>query len=128
MTKSTHALIIDDDVLNLEVIGRLLDLEGITWTKAQDAQQIKSAVAASSQPDLVFLDLEMPQMDGYEAFHLLQNALGSDVPIVACTVHTSEINVVREVGFHSFLAKPLDQRLFPQQVKQILQGESVWEY
>jgi CheY-like chemotaxis protein len=128
MTNATHALIIDDNAVNLEVIARLLNMEGISCTKIQNAGEIQSTIDSPFKTDLVFLDLEMPQMDGYEAFHLLRNTLGTDIPIVACTVHINEVATVRELGFHSFIAKPLDAERFPGQVKQILDGQPVWEF
>ncbi len=48
------------------------------------------------------------------------------IPIVAYTVHISEINMARQVGFHSFLGKPLDMDSFPHHLSQILSGEGVW--
>jgi hypothetical protein len=45
---------------------------------------------------------------------------------VAYTVHVSEINTVYQMGFHSFLGKPLDSDLFPDQLARILRGERVW--
>ena len=42
------------------------------------------------------------------------------------TVHVSEIGVARDLGFHSFLGKPLDVDKFPEQLKRILNDEPVW--
>jgi len=49
------------------------------------------------------------------------------VPIIAYTVHVSEIDVVRQHGFDGFLGKPLDSARFPQQLARILNREPVWE-
>ena len=127
MSNTIHALLIDDDSFNLEVLHRFLTHEGILCNSLQDVKSIRVAIAASPQIDLVFLDLEMPQMNGYEVFRLLRDAFGTKVTIVACTVHMNEISRVREVGFNGFISKPLDQKRFPGQVKRILQGEQVWE-
>src|SRR5664279_2259107 len=98
MSSSTQALVIDDDVDNLEVITRLLAAQGVTSTQAQHSRDIQSVLGGTNQVDIVFLDLEMPEMDGYEAFRLLRNNLGAEVPIVACTVHLNEVNTVRDLG------------------------------
>ncbi|HEX2618780.1 MAG TPA: response regulator, partial [Phototrophicaceae bacterium] len=76
--------------------------------------------------DVVFLDLEMPGLDGYQVKEMLRSSLG-DTPIVAYTVHVSEINEVRNLGFNGFLGKPLDNARFPGQLARILRGEAVWE-
>ena len=108
MSNVTHALVIDDDAMNLEVIGRLLAIEGIACTKAQNLQQIQAVLAVNLRPDLVFLDLEMPQMDGYQVLKMLRSKLGTAVPIIACTVHQNEAATARELGFNGFISKPLD--------------------
>jgi CheY-like chemotaxis protein len=78
--------------------------------------------------DVVFLDLEMPGANGYQVLEKLRaDPRFQSVPVVAYTVHVSEISVAHEQGFHSFLGKPLDADRFPDQLARILSGESVWE-
>lgn len=127
MSSSINALAIDDDANNLEVIGRLLQMAGISCTKSQTMQQVQAVLETSIQIDIVFLDLEMPHTDGYQTFQLLRNALGLTVPIVACTVHLNEFLTVRELGFNGFIAKPLDRKHFETKVRQLLRGEQVWD-
>jgi CheY-like chemotaxis protein len=74
----------------------------------------------------VFLDLEMPSLDGYQVFDFLRCQVGMTVPIVACTVHISEAKTARNLGFDSFLAKPLNADIFPEQFRKIMSGERVW--
>jgi CheY-like chemotaxis protein len=83
-------------------------------------------VAALDNVDVVFLDLEMPGMDGYETHAWLRDRL-KGVPIIAYTVHVSEMNVVKQRGFDGFLGKPLDNERFPGQLSRILAHEPVWE-
>jgi two-component system cell cycle response regulator DivK len=128
MAKSLHALIIDDEIFNLEVLSRLLAAQGITSTRVQDIGGLREDIRAFAPFDVVFLDLEMPQMDGYQVFELLRGVLGTHTPIIACTVHANEVSTARELGFTGFLAKPLDQKRFPDQVRSILRGEPVWDF
>jgi CheY-like chemotaxis protein len=128
MSYIPHALIIDDEAFNLEVLGRILAAQGVTVTKVQDVKMLQSAVTAAQQIDIVFLDLEMPHMNGYEVFELLRSQLSGAVPIVACTVHANEVSTARDLGFHSFISKPLDQTRFPKQLQSILRGEPVWDF
>jgi CheY-like chemotaxis protein len=122
-----HALIIDDDVNNLEILSRLLSVEQITYTTVQDPTQLSTVVPTLEKIDIVFLDLEMPKLNGYEVFELLKSLIGSEVPIVAHTVHVSEINVAKGLGFHSFVGKPLNAKRFPDQLRRILSNQPVWE-
>ena len=122
-----HALIIDDDSFNLEVLGRMLAAEGAAYTTVQDPTNITATLNNLKQVDVVFLDLEMPKMDGYKAFQLLTSKLGSGVPIIACTVHSNEIETARKLGFAGFLGKPLDRDRFKNQFKRIQNNQPVWE-
>jgi CheY-like chemotaxis protein len=121
-------LIIDDDSFNLEVIARLLKIEGIASIQAQNLQQIHAAIDAKFKPDIVFLDLEMPEMDGYQVLRSLRCTLDTSIPVIACTVHLNEAATIREQGFDGFIAKPLDPKRFSAQIRQILNGERVWEF
>lgn len=122
-----HALIIDDDAYSIHIMERLLDQQDISYTAVADPTLLEGILQTLEKVDIVFLDLEMPKLDGYEVRALLRHHLDSKVPIVACTVHTAEINNTRRQGFFSFVAKPLDQDRFSDQLHRILNGISVWE-
>ena len=122
-----HAVIIEDDAYNMEVLSRLLESRGVFCTAIHDARDTERVVQQQDKIDVVFLDLEMPNLNGYEIFNLLQEILDPTIPIVACTVHISEINTVQDMGFHSFIAKPLDNQRFPEQLDQILNNVQIWE-
>ena len=77
--------------------------------------------------DVIFLDLEMPEINGYEMIEILKNELGVSAPIIAYSVHISEVHVARKLGFDGFLGKPLRRTEFPGQLQRILNGEKVWE-
>lgn len=122
-----HALIIDDDAYNIHIMERLLDREDISYTAVADPTLLADVLQTLNKVDIVFLDLEMPQQDGYEVLAFLREHIDPNVPVVACTVHTAEMGKTRKQGFFSFVAKPLDQDRFSDQLKRILSGISVWE-
>lgn len=124
---SIHALIIDDDAYNVYVMERFLDKENISYTAITDLSSLEANLKKITKINIVLLDLEMPNKDGYEVIKILKNHLDSHIPIVACTVHTSEINRARKIGFSSFIAKPLNMDRFSEQISSILRGEAVWE-
>jgi len=125
---SAHALIIDDNHANIDVLAMLLAEQGLTHTAIDSLRHLSACLDQLGQVDVIFLDLEFPNGDGFSAFnHLQADARLQGVPVVAYTVHTSEINQVKAAGFHSFLGKPLNARRFPDQLKRILNHVPVWE-
>jgi CheY-like chemotaxis protein len=122
-----HALIIDDDANNLEVLSEILSMLGLDCIAVQDVAKLEDMVSELQQADVIFLDLEMPKIDGYEMLDILKNNIGTTAPIVACTVHLNEINTARDLGFHSFIGKPIKADRFPDQLERILNNEPVWE-
>jgi two-component system cell cycle response regulator DivK len=83
-----------------------------------------------SRLDVVFLDLGLPDGDGYEVLQELKNSPDlKNVPVVAVTARdaTTEMPKAQTAGFDGFLGKPLNRNRFPEQVRRILDGEGVWE-
>lgn len=123
----THVLIIDDNGTGIDVLGTLLDTQNITYTGLQEPTRIREVIKQSPEFEAIFVDLEMPDINGYEVLEILKNELGLRMPIVAYSVHTSEIHTARELGFDGFLGKPIHRQTFPKQIKQILSGEQIWD-
>ena len=123
-----YALIVDDNAENLEALALLLKKEGFSPIVLKSPRDISTAVNGSTQIDVVFLDLEFPNYDGMEVIGDLKTEQRlNGVPIVAYSVHTSEVNEARAAGFDSFIGKPLVVDQFPGQLRRILTGEHVWE-
>jgi two-component system cell cycle response regulator DivK len=124
-----YALIIDDNTSNNQVLTMLLQAEGVSAVALTSPRQLPDVLAQIDQVDVVFLDLEIPPYN----YHDLLNQLKSEArlggaPIVAYTVHISEIDEARRVGFDGFLGKPLNAAEFPEHLRRILSGEQVWVY
>lgn len=122
------ALIIDDNSLNLDSLAALLKREGMEPVGITRLNDTFSTLEKIGDVRVVFLDLEFPNGDGI-AFvdRLLNDERLEGVPIVAYSVHISELTEVRDAGFHGFIGKPLNPSQFPEQLRRILNGESVWE-
>ncbi len=125
--ENIHALIVDDNFTGLEVLRELLDTIGVRSTTVQQPSKLGQTLAELDRIDVVFLDLEMPHIDGYEMLQELRNHWGISAPIIAYTVHISEIDTARKLGFDGFLGKPVDIDRFPNQFERIMNGGSVWE-
>jgi len=128
---AAHALVIDDNLLNLEVLCMMLAHEGLSSTTLTRPQQLGETLAQLfeqvARVDVAFVDLEFPNGDGFKVMRELKaDPRFVSVPIVAYTVHTSEIDMARQSGFDSFLGKPLDSRHFPEQLRLILAHQPVW--
>lgn len=122
-----HVLIIDDNLPNLEVLTELVTLAGCSATPVDHPGRLPAVLNADTHFDIAFIDLEMPEMDGYAVLEMLKSDRRfSNVRKVACTVHTNEISNARARGFDSFIGKPLDADRFAQYFTQILSGGSVW--
>lgn len=123
-----EALIIDDNAKNASVLARMLSNEGMPSAQVLNPALLDSTLKQSDHFDVVFLDLEMPDIDGYQVLEQLRSdSRFQAIPIVAYTVHVSEIHAAHEQGFDGFLGKPLDSDRFSDQLARILNGEPVWE-
>ena len=119
-------LIIDDNPMSGEVLAQILQLMGITSITMQDSATFEDIRTYAQDLAVIFVDLEMPNVDGYELLRILGDDMGLTIPIVAYTVHTSELIVARELGFNSFLGKPLNLDHTVDLIQQILDGGQVW--
>lgn len=121
-----HALIIDDTPANITIMTRLLADAQFTYTAVSDLDSLHQAVQHLDRLDIVFTDLNLDGMTGYDVLAMLRQ-YEIAVPIVACSVYTDEIIRAREMGFTSFIGYPLKMGQFINQVERILAGQAVWE-
>ncbi|MBK9123248.1 MAG: response regulator transcription factor [Chloroflexi bacterium] len=104
---SDTVLIVDDDESTLRVLELLLARAGYEVVRAASAED-GLRKAYRFQPDIVLLDVNMPQMDGWEMCHRLREM--SDVPILFLSAFTSSEDVVRglDLGADDYIPKPFD--------------------
>jgi len=98
-----HILVVDDDVRILRFISSSLRLAGHTVCTAGGGNTALGMVE-SEKPDVMVLDLLMPEIDGLEVLRRLREV--SDMPVVAISAHTSSAEKALKLGANSFLAKP----------------------
>lgn len=123
----SHALIIDDKQMNIDVLTMLLGHENVSFTSLTSPRHLDEVIE-ETEIDVIFLDLELPNNDGFDILQDMKaDSRFTDIPIIAYTVHTSEIDRARRAGFDGFLGKPLNTQRFAQQLERILKGEKIWE-
>ena len=125
-------LIVEDNVRNYALLARLLVFLGVKQTewKRSGWQVLEFARDTMPKVDLILLDIHLPEEDGYEVLERFRkDERFSKTLIVAVTADVSQANLNRAklAGFDGFLAKPINVDLFPDQIRRVLQGESVWD-
>lgn len=103
-------LIVDDNPVNIQLLGATLKREGYLLEVARNGVQAVEVVA-QSPPDLILLDVVMPEMDGHEACRRLKEDPDTrDIPVIFLTARTEPEDVVRgfELGAADYVAKPFN--------------------
>lgn len=101
-------LIVDDVPENLQVLGSMLQRKGYEINVASSGMDALSLVE-KNQPDLILLDVAMPQMDGFQVCEALkQNDVTKNIPVVFLTAHSDKERIVRgfQVGGVDYITKP----------------------
>jgi excisionase family DNA binding protein len=115
-------LVVDDDPQVREVVRRNLEIEGYSVKEAANAEEGLAAVADDA-PDLILLDVMMPQVDGWEMLRRVQEQHGiGSIPVVMFSgqlEHTAR-REAEERGAQGFVGKPFDLRALIEQTKQIV--------
>ena len=113
--KGKRALLVEDNELNAEIAGEILGMTGITVEYAGDGQEAVSMVVAGGENyyDIVFMDIQMPVMNGYDATRAIRAKSGKyikELPIIAMTANafSTDIIAAKKAGMNEHLAKPID--------------------
>ncbi|MAU08805.1 MAG: hypothetical protein CL607_03210 [Anaerolineaceae bacterium] len=126
-------LYVENDELSQEVMRALLTrglgYQTLTVVETSDCFEDK-LTDLDPKPDVIFLDIHMEPIDGFEMLELIhKNPDYAGTPVIALTasVMNEEVRKLREVGFDGVIAKPLDYDTFPRILARILDGEQVWK-
>jgi|PlaIllAssembly_1097288.scaffolds.fasta_scaffold556007_2 two-component system cell cycle response regulator DivK len=129
--RDAYVLVVEDNLQNLVLVARLLAFLGVRryeW-KASGWQVLEFA-DTMPRVDLVLMDIHLPYEDGYDALRKLRSdPRFKDTRVVAVTAdaNPASMDKARQAGFDGFLGKPIDPDKFPDQIRQILHGEQVWD-
>ncbi len=109
-----RVLVVEDNLVNQQVVSELLMECGIIFDMANNGREALDFVAAN-QYDLVIMDAQMPEMDGYEATRILrQKYTQEELPIIAVTAHGFAADREKSLatGMNEHLTKPIDSIQF----------------
>lgn len=118
----SRILIIEDNAQSARLASRILRKHDHEVIVAEDGEQ-GMTIALSSKPDLVLVDLGLPDIDGQTVVALLrQYPEMSDVPMIAFTAWPPDtaLTMARAYGCTGIITKPIDTRLFAEQVQVFL--------
>ncbi len=107
---NNHILVIDDDIMNLDMISQRLELRGYRVVATADGPE-GIDLARAERPDLILMDINLPEMDGWEATRRLKSEETTrHIPVVALTAHAmaSDRSKALQAGCDDYESKPVD--------------------
>jgi DNA-binding response OmpR family regulator len=123
MTQSQHIIIVDDEAPAREMVGEYLKMHGFTVTLCDGGKSLRGAIEINV-PDLVVLDLNMPEEDGLSIIRDLKSR--TNVPVIMLTATASPIDRVvgLELGADDYIAKPCELRELMARIRSVLRRSS----
>ncbi len=121
-----NILIAEDNDINWEIISAMLGMFGINAERAENGRICvnKMAEAAEGSYELIFMDIQMPEMNGLDAtrnIRALENKWAASIPIIAMTADAFSENIAEclEAGMNGHIAKPVDMKLVIKEIRRI---------
>ncbi|HEX9151737.1 MAG TPA: ATP-binding protein, partial [Flavobacterium sp.] len=121
-TENLKVLVVEDIALNQLLIKIILLDFGYDVTIA-DNGKLGIENLKKNNYDIILMDLQMPEMNGFEATAHIRNTLKSDIPIIALTadVTSADVKKCKAVGMNDYVSKPIDEKLLYSKINQCLQ-------
>ncbi len=121
-----HALLAEDNEINAEIASEIFGMMGLEVDWVQNGKEAVDTVAAAEAGsyDVIFMDIQMPVMNGYEAtkaIRALPGEYAKDVPIIAMTANAfaEDVQAAHNAGMNEHITKPLD-------LEQLMQALKKW--
>jgi len=120
---SNRVLVVEDNEDNLQLVRFLLEHNGYAVISARNGRE-GLAVAQKELPNLILMDLSLPEMDGWEAARQLKcDPNTAYIPLLALTAHTLPGDRKRafSIGFDGYISKPIDVARFSEYISKALE-------
>lgn len=123
MSKSPHIIIVDDEAPAREMVGEYLKMHGFAVTLCDGGKSLRTELETQT-PDLVVLDLNMPEEDGLSIIRDLKSR--TNVPVIMLTATASPIDRVvgLEIGADDYIAKPCELRELMARIRSVMRRSS----
>ena len=121
--QTSHLLVVEDNKLNQMLLGNYLKNEGHRVSFAENGRMALELLL-QRHFDMILLDIEMPEMNGYEVLaHVIANPLLQDIPVIVTSAVDQLDSVVRciEMGAEDYLTKPIDRTLLKARIDSSLE-------
>ncbi|MCQ9206717.1 MAG: response regulator [Omnitrophica bacterium] len=117
-------MVIEDKPLNMKLAVDLLELNGFNALKAFDGKSALE-ILKENVPDLILMDIGLPDMDGFELFKKLKEDKRLDkvrIGAFTASVMKEDEEKIKEVGFNFYIKKPIDTKAFIETIKNLVKG------
>jgi signal transduction histidine kinase/CheY-like chemotaxis protein len=125
--KNIKVLAVEDMVLNQLLMKTLLDDFGFDRDIAANGK-IAIEKMQEKQYDIILMDLQMPEMNGFEATEYIRKVMGSSIPIIALTADVTTVDLAKckAAGMNDYIAKPVDEKLLYSKIASLLKDTLVF--
>ncbi|NUN99151.1 MAG: response regulator [Saprospiraceae bacterium] len=123
--KNARVLVVEDNPMNRRIIELVLEEWAVPADEAENGKQALELLQQHTY-DLVLMDIQMPELDGYQTTTAIRRELGIKVPIIAMTAHVlpGEREKCLQYGMDEYLSKPLDFAALQRMLIRFLPGET----
>lgn len=117
--KDKRVLSVEDDEANQFLMRLILEKSGCSFELASNGQEAVEKVRAGKF-NVVFMDLRMPVMDGFQATEIIRKDIDKTIPIVAISAHAlaDVVEKCAAAGMNAFIAKCIDMERFEEEINE----------
>jgi CheY-like chemotaxis protein len=127
--KNIKVLVVEDIALNQLLMKTLLDDFGFEQDIAANGK-IAIEKLKSKSYDIILMDLQMPEMNGFEATEFIRKTMNSKIPIIALTADVTTVDLAKckAVGMNDYIAKPVDERILYSKIIGLVRKPALIKY